>query len=139
MVEEMPFASPESLLSVADSAWRDVSDEDRLEAFAAHPRIGGKKAETDTGSQAADWSKGEQAAVAGSDNETTDRLAELNAQYFDKHGFIFIICATGRSAPEMLAALEKRLENPTSEEIQHAAKEQAAITKLRLNKWLHGS
>lgn len=131
MVDRLPFASPEALLAAADEEWTAVSDADRLEAFKAHPRIGAT-------SGASKWSKGEQAAAATRDDASRSRLAELNDQYFEKHGFIFIICATGKSSDDVLAALQTRLQNDTATEIANAAAEQGEITKLRLNKWLQG-
>lgn len=131
MVEELPFSTVDALFDAASLAWRTVSDDDRLEAFRAHPRIGASGG-------ASSWSRGEQAAAANADEAAKQHLAELNDRYFDKHGFIFIICATGKSAGDVLAALESRLDNSTEDEIANAAAEQAEITKLRLTKWLHG-
>lgn len=131
MANALPFASVAALFARADEVWARVNDDDRLEAFRAHPRIGASDG-------ASRWSKGEQAAAATPDDATRERLQELNDAYFDKHGFIFIICATGRSAEEILGALQARLQNETPAEIALAAAEQAEITKIRLNKWLRG-
>ena len=131
MVEALPLADGQALLQTADAAWQAVDDDDRLQAFKAHPRIGST-------SGASKWSQGEQAAAATADGMKRLRLAALNDEYFDKHGFIFIICATGKSSDEVLAALEQRLGNTTEQEIANAAVEQGAITKIRINKWLQG-
>ena len=130
MVDSLPFATPEALLARADEVWSHVEDDDRLEAFSAHPRIG-QKSESK-------WSKAEQSTARTDDSETARELADLNDQYFDRHGFIFIICATGLTADDVLAALRGRVENDRDDEIANAAAQQGEITKLRLKKWLQG-
>jgi allantoicase len=136
MLARRPFASVRALYAGADEAWWSRSEADWLEAFAAHPRIGQqKKAETQN-EKSASWSKGEQKGVAGADAEVLDRLGALNEQYFEKFGFIYIVCATGKSARELLALLEERLGRSKAQEIEAAAREQAKITRLRIAKWL---
>ena len=130
-----PFASVDSTLAQAEKAADSLSNDDWLEAFAGHPRIGGRQAEKETGDTAAKWSAGEQAGMTSASESTKDRLARLNDEYFEKHGFIFIICATGRSAEEMSNALTQRLSNDTNAEITNAAAEQRKITAIRLNKY----
>ncbi len=132
MVDELPFASFADVRTIADQLWAQVDDDDRLEAFRAHPRIGA----TAGGSR---WSSGEQAAAATTSDDAREALAQLNDAYFDKHGFIFIICATGKTAGDVQAALEQRVGNTTEVEIFNAAAEQALITQLRLTKWLQGN
>ena len=135
MTDARPFASVAAALSVAETAADSLTSEDWLEAFAGHPRIGGRYAEKETGDTAAAWSAGEQAGVAAASESTKDRLSRLNDEYFEKHGFIFIICATGKSADEMSAALAERVANDTETEIRNAAAEQRKITAIRLNKY----
>lgn len=130
MASLLPVASAEALTAVSDDVWFELGREDWLEAYAAHPRIGARKS--------SGWSAGEQASVASAEATTLGRLEQLNDAYFEKHGFIFIICATGKSPEQMLAALEARLENDTDTEIANAASEQAEISKLRLHKLLAG-
>lgn len=130
MVARLPYASEAALNEAADAAWADVTDDDRLQAFRAHPRIGGAANSA--------WSKGEQASAHTADETQAADLARLNDQYFDKHGFIFIICATGKTAHQVRDALITRLDNSTADEIANAAEEQRRITRLRLNKWLRG-
>jgi OHCU decarboxylase len=138
MAQLRPFEDGAALLRQADRVWWSLGEPDRLEAFAAHPRIGGKKAAVDTGERAASWSAGEQAGVNGAADGVRERLATANEEYFDRFGFTYIVCATGKSAEEMLALLEQRLSNTREAELRTAAEEQAAITRIRLNKWLEG-
>ena len=126
------------LTAVSDEAWDALGTDERLEAFRAHPRIGAQKAQKDGGAKFAGWSASEQAGVADAESQTRARLAELNDAYFEKHSFIFIICASGKSAAQMLSALEERLANDTTEELRNAAAEQATINRLRLAKLVGG-
>lgn len=136
MVEGLPYDDEAELHATADAVWSDLGRQDFLEAFAGHPRIGERKKADAATEQSASWSEGEQAGTASAASETMDDLQRLNERYYEKHGFIFIICASDRSAEEMLAALRERVENSTPDEIENAAREQAEITKLRLSKWL---
>ncbi len=136
LLEGRPFPSVRALFAAAEQAWWRCTTDDRLEAFAAHPRIGSsQRAETQT-ERSASWSVGEQAGVRGADDAVKARLAELNDAYFDRFGFIFIVCASGKSAAEMLALLEARIGRDREAEIETAAREQAKITRLRIGKWL---
>jgi allantoicase len=136
MLVRRPFGSARAMFQAAEKVWWSLGTADRIEAFAAHPRLGQpKKAESQTERSAA-WSAGEQSAIASSAEAVAARLAELNEQYFEKFGFIFILFATGRSAPEVLARLEERIEYSRDQEIENAAREQAKITRLRIGKWL---
>ena len=127
MTESRPFYRTEDLLDAADRIWRELSEEDWLEAFAAHPRIGARA----SGQAAA-----EQAGVRGASPETLAALARANREYEEHFGYIFIVCASGRSAEEMLDLCRRRLHNDYREELQVAAEEQRKITRLRLEKWL---
>lgn len=139
MIERRPFASVRALFAASDELWWSLSTKDWLEAFAAHPRIGQqKKAATQT-QRSAEWSKGEQRAVGDADATVKDRLAELNDRYFDKFGFIFIVFASGKTAPQLLQLLEERVGRTKAQEIETAAVEQAKITRLRIEKWLRES
>ncbi len=134
-----PFTSAREFFAAAEDAWWALDEKHWLDAFAAHPRIGDKKKAKSQTKKSAKWSKGEQRQVGSASAEVTKKLAELNNAYFKKFGFIFIICATGKSADEMLASLAERLHNPKSVEIENAAVEQAKITRLRIEKWLGGA
>ncbi|QDG51631.1 allantoicase [Persicimonas caeni] len=134
MVEQRPYASIEALQQTADEVWADLGEEDYLEAFSAHPKIGERKAEGDQTEKSKQWSEQEQKGAADASNEMLDALLEKNVAYQERHGFIFIVCASGKSADEMLAMLEERLENDRATEIENAAEEQRKITALRLEK-----
>ena len=97
-----------------------------------------KKAAAVTSEQSKQWSDAEQAGIGAAANGTSATLAELNQKYEDKFGYIFIVCASGKSSDEMLAILRSRLENDPDEELRIAAAEQAKITELRLKKLLEG-
>lgn len=133
-VNRRPFHSFDQLLSQAHEVWWSLNPDDWLEAFRSHPKIGGTKAESKSSKQSEQWSKGEQSGMASASEQTAASLATLNAAYETKFGYIFIVCATGKSPEEMLAILTKRLENEPAEEIRTAAAEQAEITELRLRK-----
>jgi len=126
---DRPFASLPELLRSARQRWQEVADDDRLEAFAAHPLIGDVEL---LRRRFAGQAKREQGQVLEASEATLEELAELNRRYRDRHGFIFIICATGKSADTMLDVLRQRLPRSTGEEIRAAAAEQEAITELRL-------
>lgn len=128
MEQARPFAGIAELEAWADRAWVSCSQDDWLEAFAAHPRIG----ET-SGNR---WSRQDQASVALAAAEVLDALAKANRAYEAKFGYTFIVCATGKSAAEMLDLLEQRLHNPVEMEIKNAAEHQHLILRLRLRKLL---
>jgi len=134
MTDARPFENVDDLLAKADSLWWSLSKEDWLEAFRSHPKIGEKKAATAQSEQAQKWSAQEQAGTQEAAAETKAALAEGNRRYEDRFGFIFIICASGRSAEEMLASLNNRLQNDAETELVVAAEEQRKITRLRLEK-----
>jgi OHCU decarboxylase len=134
MVEERPFENPAKLNETAERIWWSLDPQDWLEAFHSHPKIGEKKAVAVTSDEAKRWSEAEQAAVNDAAGETLQQLAELNQQYEQKFGYIFIVCATGKTSEEMLAILRERLNNDPTEELRNAAAEQAKIMQLRLNK-----
>jgi OHCU decarboxylase len=136
MIAERPFSSLADLNDAAERIWWSLSVDDWLEAFRSHPKIGEKKAETSTGAAAQKWSEQEQASVAVASAKTLGSLAELNAEYYSRFGFIFIVCASGKSSDEMLSLLRARLENDREKELHIAAAEQAKITGLRLEKLL---
>lgn len=136
MVRRRPFASKAALLAAADEEWALTGERDRLEAFAAHPKIGGKDALRETFAATAQWTKGEQAGAAAADEATLEALSRGNADYEARFGFIFIVSASGKSASEMLSILRARLPNAREAELRTAAAEQAKIARLRLEKLL---
>ena len=125
-----PYASVSQLLDQADRTWRDVGLEDWLEAFRAHPRIGE--------SSKSKWSQQEQAGARSAAAGVLREIAENNRIYYERFGFIFIICASAKGADEMLAALRSRLKNDRDTELQNAAEQQRLITRLRLLKLVAG-
>ena len=132
-----PFWDVGQLLNIGRRVWNELPREDWLEAFRAHPKIGEKRAEKDTGAEARAWSEGEQARAREASDETLDALAEANHVYEERFGFIFIVCATGKSADEMLGLLRARMGNEPERELRVAAGEQWRITELRLRKFLN--
>jgi OHCU decarboxylase len=128
MARRVPFATMEEVLAAADEIWGTLDPADWLEAFAAHPRIGER-----TGDRQASR---EQSGVAAADAGVHARLAQGNRDYEARFGYIFIISAQGKSAEDMLDALERRLRNPAGEELNVAAAEQAQITRIRLGRLL---
>jgi len=137
MAAARPFASVEQLREAAEKCFTDLAREDWLECFRAHPRIGEKKAAASGASPAAaGWSEQEQAGARVADAATMASLAEANRAYEARFGHIFIVCATGKTPAEMLAACKQRLTNDPGKEISIAADEQRRITQLRLEKFL---
>ncbi len=139
MTAARPFASVEELLRVSEHIWQRLSKDDWTEAFAHHPRIGDLESLKEKFASTASWAANEQARVRSASEETLGRLAEGNRLYEQKFGYIFIVCAAGKSAEEMLMLLEKRLHHSPEEELAVAAGEQARITRLRLEKLLSDS
>ena len=139
MINSRPFPNIESLLTTADNIWWSLDPGDWLEAFRSHPKIGEKKAAGKVSAQSQQWSGQEQSGVANASHTTIDSLATLNREYEQKFGFIFIICATGKTSDEMLAALRERLPHDPAAELPIAAAEQSRITSLRLKKLLTSS
>jgi OHCU decarboxylase len=136
MAEARPFAMVEDLFEAAEKIWFALCPADWLEAYAAHPKIGSKKPAASQGSQAAAWSAGEQSGTRQAADQTMLDLEELNRLYEEKFGFIFIVCATGKVAEEMLAICRARLSNSMETELKLAAIEQYKITEIRLGKLL---
>ncbi len=129
-----PFDSEEAVLEAAERIWWTLEESDWLEAFAAHPRIGARGVPAPEHAATAAWSKAEQAATERAQAEVLDRLAEMNRRYEARFGYIFIVCATGKSAAEMLEVIESRFTNAPEDEIRVGAREQARITRIRLEK-----
>lgn len=124
----------DGLINLGNSIWWMLEPSDWLEAFHSHPKIGEKKAAAEVSSQSKQWSGQEQAGVQTATQITLDSLAQLNRDYEQKFGFIFIVCATGKSAGEMLEILRERLNNEYDAELRIAAAEQEKITEIRLKK-----
>lgn len=129
MLAARPFQDVSQLETAATDIWWHLAPADWLEAFSKHPKIGEK-------GNVSQWSSEEQSGMNTAAIHTAKKLAALNQTYFDKFGWIFIVCATGKSADEMLSLLEARLPNRPDDELRIAAAEQNKITLLRLRKLL---
>jgi OHCU decarboxylase len=136
MTAARPIPDTQSLHTTADQIWSQMSEPDWLEAFAAHPRIGSRKQAAHAAQKSAAWSNQEQSSTQTAAQQTLDTLAALNAQYEQQFGFTYIVCATGKSAEQMLAILNRRLNNDRATELKEAAEQQRQITQIRLTKWL---
>ena len=135
MAGRRPLADEAAVLVASNDIWRNLSRSDWMEAFQSHPRIGEiPKAQTPTQSGA--WSTQEQRKVADADAAAKGALSEANGEYERRFGRIFIVCATGKSAPEILEIMRRRLENSADTELEEAAEQQRQITEIRLRKWL---
>lgn len=135
MVALRPIGSIAELSEAADRVWGTMTQDDWMEAFACHPRIGDRKI-ADATAKAQAWSQQEQSSAARAAPAVLEELAQGNAQYESRFGFTYIVCATGKSAEELLATLKRRLANDRTTELQEAAEQQRQIIQIRLGKWL---
>jgi 2-oxo-4-hydroxy-4-carboxy-5-ureidoimidazoline decarboxylase len=146
MAAQRPFSDEATLLAASDGTWRNLARADWMEAFQSHPRIGGSGVGTSaigesqvasaTTAQSLAWSAQEQYDVAASGEALKAELAQANREYERRFNHIFIVCATGKSAPEILAILRSRMRNDTESELHEAAEQQRLVTQIRLKKWL---
>lgn len=136
MVVARPYRDIAQLLQAADSVWSTSREPDWLEAFSGHPPIGDLDSLSAKFAHTKVLAAGEQAVVAGADEPLMHRLAEGNRDYLAKFGFIFIVCASGKSAAEILGLMQQRQGNSRHQELIIAAAEQHKITRLRLQKLL---
>lgn len=136
MLAARPFGSQAAVLSAADQIWSSLSESDWLEAFAHHPRIGEQSGAKSQGERGAAWSSGEQAGVAAAGDNVRHALAVANQEYERRFGYIYIVCATGKTPEQMLDVARERLRNDATVEIRVAAEEQRKIMRIRLQKLL---
>lgn len=134
MAAHRPIRNAEQLVEVAGEVWRGLPEEGWQEAFRSHPRIGEVHAAEDATARSLAWSAEEQRSAATAD--AAEQLGSANRRYEQSFGRIFLICASGKSAPEILAALEQRLGNDHDTELRIASEEQRRITELRLRRWI---
>jgi len=134
MYEHYPFKTEEKLFYEAERIWFSLNESDWLEAFLHHPKIGDINSLREKFSSSKHLAENEQAGVNDASHVTLDELARFNEEYEKKFGYIFIICATGKSAEEMLEIIRSRIGNEKENEILIAMKEQSKITQIRLNK-----
>jgi OHCU decarboxylase len=136
VVARRPLMDVDALVSASNETWRSLAPSDWMEAFQSHPRIGESRAPQSPPAQSAAWSTQEQRLVADADAALKAALADANREYERRFNRTFIVCATGKSAPEILGVLQRRLHNDAETELHEAAKQQRQITELRLRKWL---
>lgn len=134
MSHARPFASDQDIIDVAQTHWAKCNTADFLQAFEAHPMIGDVNSLREKFKQTKAMASNEQSLTQLASEETLQALQALNHAYLEKHGFIFIIFATGKSADQMLQALQNRINNDTATEIANAAEQQLKIAILRINK-----
>ena len=138
LLARRPYQNANDFFVMADGIWSGLSRRDWLEAFRHHPAIGASKAVGKQSGKAKKWSASEQSVAQQAQPETLSEMAQANLQYQAKFGYVFLICATGKTAPEILASLRKRMSNDGKTELHVAAEEQGKITRLRLEKLLKG-
>ncbi|HTJ81735.1 MAG TPA: allantoicase [Polyangiaceae bacterium] len=136
MLATRPFYDVDAVYAASDAAWAKTGPDDWLEAFRAHPRIGEKKAESRQSVVAKRWSAGEQKGMHVATDAQKLAMVEANRAYEDRFGFRYIVCATGKSADDMVAFAKSRLANAPDDELRVAAGQQHEITRLRLEKLL---
>lgn len=130
-----PFATVDKLFTTSDLVWQSLPEDDWREAFDSHPRIGQQHAKTATATSLS-WSSQEQSTAVTPDETVKQALADANREYEAKFGRTFIVCATGKPAPEILAICKARMNNSPRAEMLEAAEQQRQITQLRLRRWL---
>ena len=135
MVASRPMVNVAALSQTADRVWSTMQEADWLEAFACHPRIGERKPVSASPRSAA-WSNQEQSSAGAASELVLAKLADGNQAYEQRFGFTYIVCATGKSAEEMLAILVRRLAGSRETELREAAEQQRQIMQIRLGKWL---
>ena len=138
LMEYFPFNNELTLFNKSREIWyNECYEDDLLEAFSHHPKIGDIESLKEKFATTAQWAGNEQSNIASATENTLQQLAELNEKYFQKFGYIFIVCATGKSATEMLQLLETRLIHAKDEELKVAMGEQFKITLIRLKKLIN--
>lgn len=136
MAVRRPLADEASILSAAQEIWRNLSEADWIEAFRSHPRIGETRPEQPSHARSAGWSAQEQRNAGAAGDVAKMALAEANLEYEKRFGRIFIVCANGKSAPEILEILKLRMQNDPQAELHEAAEQQLQIMILRIKSWL---
>lgn len=134
VAERLPAGSWDELLTSIALSFDKMQDEEWLEAFSAHPKIGDLESMRKKFANTRAWSEGEQGGMNEAAADLLEQLAAANHKYEEKNGFIFIVCASGKSPREMLTLLNQRMDNDRQTEIKIASEEQKKITQLRLEK-----
>lgn len=138
MAARRPLPNEAALLAASDETWHNLAQSDWMEAFQSHPRIGESGARQAVPLQSATWSTQEQLRVKDIGETLKIALEEGNREYERRFDRIFIVCATGKSATEILELLRRRLQNDAETELREAAEQQRQIAQIRLRKWLQG-
>lgn len=136
MAKRRPILDEETLQTSSDQVWTNLNEADWMEAFRSHPRIGDSQAPAATPPVSAAWSSEEQQEVGVANEDIKEALAKGNRVYEQRFKRTFIVCATGKSAAEMLELLRRRLRNDDATELHETAEQQRQITQIRLKKWL---
>lgn len=137
LAKNRPYQDLDELYQASDRVWLALTMADWQEAFDSHPRIGERDARRSIGANAQIWSQEEQGAISRDpQSRTVSELADANAAYEAKFGRIFIVCASGKTASQILGILRSRLENDANTELSNAVEEQRKITRLRLQRCL---
>lgn len=139
MLESRPFSDAQALFDYANRHWQNLTEEDYLQAFEGHPKIGNVDSLRAKYANTKKLAAGEQTQVNSASDDVLQQLAQGNTDYESKFGFIFIVCATGKSAQEMLDLLLQRIKNDRGAELLNAAEEQRKIFQLRLQKLIEAS
>lgn len=134
MVESRPFSNFEEMIKVSNQHFSNLEESDWLEAFDGHPKIGDVNSLKEKYKSTKKLASGEQSGMSEADEKVIYEMADLNQSYQEKNGFIFIVCATGKSASEMLEIIKSRIDNDRGTELKIASEEQMKITKIRLEK-----
>ena len=136
MAARRPIADEAALLDACDLVCKGLAESDWMEAFRSHPRIGETSALAATSARSATWSRGEQSKIWTENSEIKMTMAQRNRAYEERFGRTFIICATGKSARDIIENLKRRMRNDKVEELHESAEQQRQIAHLRLKKWL---
>ncbi len=136
MVARRPLTDVSALLAAADETWRNLTLSDWMEAFQSHPRIGESRPLQSSSTQSVEWSAKEQRKVEDADAAVKIALADGNREYERRFGRTFIVCATDKSAPEILEMLRRRLNNDPGTELHEGGEQQRQIMQIRLRKWI---
>jgi 2-oxo-4-hydroxy-4-carboxy-5-ureidoimidazoline decarboxylase len=135
LAQRRPIQNKDALFAACDEVWSSLAESDWLEAFRSHPRIGESAGETEA-PRSSEWSREEQRNVGSEGKEIKVALAAANQEYERRFQRIFIVCATNKSAAEILGILQRRLRNDEAAELKEAAEQQRQIAHIRLKKWL---
>jgi 2-oxo-4-hydroxy-4-carboxy-5-ureidoimidazoline decarboxylase len=136
LASRRPFPDSAALVTAAGEIWLSLPEADWQEAFDSHPRIGQRHAQSHATEQSLQWSSQEQRSALSEDESAKLALEEANFRYEQKFGRIFIVCASGKTASEILSILDRRMQNDAATELHEAAGQQRQITHLRLQRWL---